>query len=214
MGFFIGNLPFKFPISLKRIMRLLFWAFHIREVFIPEIETILTCLEKRLLPTFSNIEEEAREIEENTLQRLSSLVGPEADPASIAEQAHDEGISYYIRMKGIEQGILNLFAAACYHFFEQQFMILCRDLFLTAEEENEGKFLKIEVARKELRGIGIDVTEFKSWERINELRLVANVTKHAEGWAAEDLRKVNPSLFRNPMLANFGPILKGRRFLV
>lgn len=192
-------------------MRLLFWSNHIREVLLPEIEMMLTCLEKRLLPTFSNIDKEAREIQENTLQHVSSLVGPDSDPGSIAEQARDEGISYYIRMKGIEQGILNLFAAACHHLFEQQFKMVCRDLFLTDTEESKGGILDFKVGKERLKEIGIDLSEFGSWSKVNELRLVANVTKHAEGSSAKELREINPSLFRNPILEKFGPILIGKR---
>src|SRR5437762_1347744 len=50
----------------------------------------------------------------------------------------------------------------------------------------------------------VDLTQFPQWPVVNELRLVANTTKHAEGSSAEDLRLIRPELFQNPIVRNVG----------
>jgi hypothetical protein len=40
--------------------------------------------------------------------------------------------------------------------------------------------------------------QLPSWPVLNELRLVANSVKHAEGGSADELRKLRPDLFQHP----------------
>ncbi len=51
----------------------------------------------------------------------------------------------------------------------------------------------------------VDLTQFPLWSVIEELRLVANTTKHAEGSAARQLRTVHPELFQNPLVRQVDP---------
>jgi hypothetical protein len=44
----------------------------------------------------------------------------------------------------------------------------------------------------------LDLRKLPAWSTIDELRLVANATKHAEGRSAEQLREKRPELFRYP----------------
>ena len=46
-----------------------------------------------------------------------------------------------------------------------------------------------------LRKSDIDITSFSSWSKIDELRLVANTVKHADGDSADKLRCCRPDLF-------------------
>ncbi|MFZ0931512.1 MAG: hypothetical protein WAN11_23110, partial [Syntrophobacteraceae bacterium] len=46
--------------------------------------------------------------------------------------------------------------------------------------------------------VSIDVTVFPTWPSLEELRLVANTIKHAEGGSAEALRGRRPDLFIHP----------------
>lgn len=50
-----------------------------------------------------------------------------------------------------------------------------------------------------LRG-GIDVRAFSSWAGVDELRLVANAVKHADGLSAKKLYEQRPDLFTHPEL--------------
>lgn len=48
---------------------------------------------------------------------------------------------------------------------------------------------------KHMHDLGADLTAFKSWSSIDQLRLVANVVKHGEGRSAEELKRRNPERF-------------------
>jgi hypothetical protein len=47
---------------------------------------------------------------------------------------------------------------------------------------------------------GLKLTDLTQWSAINELRLVNNVTKHAEGHSADELRKLRPEMYVPPAL--------------
>jgi hypothetical protein len=51
---------------------------------------------------------------------------------------------------------------------------------------------------------GIDVTMFSSWAKVEELRLVANTVKHAEGDSAQKLYNLRPDLFQHPRITEIG----------
>ncbi len=53
-------------------------------------------------------------------------------------------------------------------------------------------------AIKALQENGIDVTKFNCWTKIDELRLVANTVKHADGESAEELKELRPDMFKHP----------------
>ena len=61
-----------------------FWKNYIDRNFIPEITAYSQCLTQRLLPTFESLEDEAKEIEQNS---LSGSCPENVDPASVAENA-------------------------------------------------------------------------------------------------------------------------------
>src|SRR5437667_100798 len=80
-------------------------------------------LEKKVIPAFGDISEEANEIEQQAFEQMGQSVDPEwYDPGDFAETAQDAGISFYITAGGMKQGVINLFAAGLYHLFEQWFL--------------------------------------------------------------------------------------------
>lgn len=62
--------------------------------------------------------------------------------------------------------------------------------------------MKVTVFREQLLANGIDIFSFHSWNKIEELRVVSNSVKHAEGTSASMLRKMRPDMFKHPMLRN------------
>lgn len=181
------------------------WADYFREIFVNQIETLTECLEKRILSTFDAIEDEAREISEKEFERLGLLPGPYSDDGERAEEAQEAGISYYQTMDDTRQGILNMFAAACYHLFEQQLFLFHRRGLLNPDEERELNaklskgVLKIETVKDRLLANWIDIGKFVSWGTLyDEFRLVANVVKHADGRSSKELKSRNPDLFFRP----------------
>lgn len=184
------------------IWNALFWANYIRAVTLPFFDTYVECVENKLLPAFGNVDEEASKHGEEEYERLSEWAGPDDDPAQVAEWAQDNALRHYETLRDIQQGLLNLLAAALYHQWEQQLLFLYRRELLPPHLENDPGQLTRDHAVKAFANRGIDITKFSTWESMEELRLVANVVKHAEGRSADDLRRKRPDLFRrsDPML--------------
>ena len=58
--------------------------------------------------------------------------------------------------------------------------------------------------------VGISIEEFRSWNDLEELRLVCNAVKHAEGGSAKALEKIRPDLFSN----DFYPLLTSKQTVI
>ena len=131
-----------------------------------------------------------------------------SDPADYAEQALDVGIHLYSVLSGVRQGMINLFAVALYHAFEQQILRFHTQLdpwhpcSFGSEGLNPLKSFSEEQLCKRL-----DVQSFKSWQKVTELQLVANTVKHAEGRAARNLRDIRPDVFESPEQPVMQPLL-------
>ena len=187
-----------------------FWISQIQTGFVLELKAIVDILEKRLLPSFeeNKIEEESKRIGDKVCDQFMSMPGTgEEDPSYFAEKAENAGNSHYILMNGIRQGMLNLFAATLFHAFEQQIMVFHRKNVLCQSEENDPKLFKWPVFQCRLKKYGINIKEFPSWAKINELRLVANTVKHAEGESSQQLRQERPEMFKNPDLSGFSQFI-------
>lgn len=183
-----------------------FWSDYFRSVFIHEIEAYASCLIERLLPTLANLDEEANQIEQNEYDRLGSLGSYDGsfDPATQAEQAMNTAIDYVQTLSGIKQGLINMFAAGLYHLFEQQLLVYHRCELLEPAEKNNPALLKVPKAREILATNGIDIAGFNSWARLDELRLLANAVKHADGPSCAELRARRPDLFCSPSSVEAG----------
>lgn len=167
--------------------------------FIPHLRMIVETLEKRMLPAFDGIEGEADAVAEEAWDAFMSSADPEnSDPGDFAEAAHDAGISHYMLLNGIRQGMVNLFASALYHTFEQQIMMLLRQQVLDRQEENDRRLFQMSEFQKRMKVLGVDIATFSSWAKVDELRLVANTVKHAEGDSAHRLHEIRPDLFVHP----------------
>jgi hypothetical protein len=168
------------------------------------------------LPSFVGIDVEAERASDERWQELGSYAGPGADPADVAEAAQDAGIIYYQMRESARQALLNLFSVALHHLVEQQLLTLLRRELLPKSEENNRKLLNRASVVEALRNQGIDLLGFPEWEHLEELRLVANVAKHAEGSASDQLKVRRPDLFtpkilkhepESPLYGPKGPVL-------
>lgn len=182
-----------------------FWERFIRNQFIRQAIMFVENIETRLLPTFEDIENKAKKVEEQEWNRLCSICSsPDTDPADLAEKAHDASLDYYMMVSGFKQALLNVSATTLYHLFEQQLLFFLRREILHPSEENNIDLIKITVLKERFLQCNIDIEQFSSWRTINEMRLVANTVKHAEGKSAIELRKIRPDIFRNPILKKYG----------
>lgn len=176
-----------------------FWVAYFRREFVPQLRAILEVLEERMLPAFAGIEQEAERVSQEAWDAFMS--GPatgDEDPSEFAEAAQEAGVSHYLLLDGIRQGMVNLFAAAIYHAFEQQVMLFLRKEVLHPREENDPKLFSISEFRNRLKARGIDIEDLPCWHGVHELRLVANAVKHAEGKSARELHDIRPDLFHHP----------------
>ncbi len=179
----------------------LFWARYIRDVFIPELSLIQRAVLTRVLPAFNNIEAEAETAEREAWERLSTVAGADSDPAAHAEQARDAGIERYLMLKSIRQATKNLFSVAVSHLVEQQQLFLLRRMFLPLDETDQHALLKHREFITRSNAAGVNIQNLEGWVELEELRLVANAVKHAEGPAVAQLRNRRPDLFKSPVFS-------------
>jgi len=178
----------------------LFWGPYFKTVFAAETDALVEALEGRLLLTFSGVEQEAEQKAEEEWEKLCSLPAEneDGDLSDAAEQASEAGLRYYQLMMGLQQGLVNLFAVALYHLYEQQLMFFHRKEVLHPAEENDPALFSLKAFGERLMEHGIDITQFACWPTIQELRLLANTVKHGDGRSAEELLKTCQDLFVPP----------------
>jgi hypothetical protein len=166
-----------------------------------------------VVPVFGDLEKRADEVAEAAFERYGAEPAGEDfndDMGDFAERAHDQGIAFYQTMSAIRQSILNLLAVGLFHLVEQQLADLCRDASFDVPPPADTKIAV--VANWYRDHFGLDLSALPDWATMNELRLVANTVKHAEGGAAEGLRNIRPQLFQHPAVVdlpegNFGVAL-------
>lgn len=169
----------------------------IPRIFLPQLASLRETIFTRVLTAFDGLEAEADEIQRGTLERLEATANEYSDGADIAEAAFDAGLEHYALITGARQTVINALAVALSHLFEQQRHLLTLRTLVDSEpnsrqrEKNFSEFLATH---------GIDRTMFIHQAKLEELDLVANVAKHAEGQSAERLRTLRPELLVPPSI--------------
>jgi hypothetical protein len=126
---------------------------------------------------------------------MGEPAGDDVDPGDVTDEAQQRSLAFYFTMAAMHTTVLNLFTAGLWHLFEQQAGVVNREL---TRQQGAGWFHGI--GRLVASAAGIDIQTAPSFAKLTELRLVANVVKHAEGDSAARLRAVNPDYFREPLL--------------
>jgi hypothetical protein len=183
------------------------WQRHFRSQFVPALNHLVDVLERRLLPTFkeSDISNEAEAAADQVWDVLMSMPATgDEDPSDFVEAAQEAGLDHFLLVTGIRQGVINMFAAGLYHAFEQQLLYFHREELLPYGHQHDKTQLKVGKVMERLGARGIALTSFRSWALVEELRLLANAVKHAEGESAEQLRHIRPDLFEDPRLKQLG----------
>ncbi|UTF51450.1 hypothetical protein NLA06_06055 [Desulfomicrobium sp. ZS1] len=176
-----------------------YWGRHFQQIFGRHLLRMLEVLERRLLPTFDTIDQEAESAANAEWERLMHMPGdPDGDPSVFVDQAFEAGLAHYESISSIRQALLNTYAATLYHAWEQQLLAFHRRGVLHPAEEDDNALLNLKTMKKRLNAAGIDLTKLPSWPLINELRLLANAVKHADGISGDDLKQLRPDLFEHP----------------
>lgn len=159
-----------------------------------------------VLPAFNNIDSRARQVAVDYYDKISSQPAgeyEEIDMADVAEAAQDQSLDWYDMMTSLRQTMLNLLAAGLFHLIEQQLGMLSQDAWFS---KTPLRTVRLEdIADWYLAFLDVDIKALNSWKKIDELRLVANAVKHAEGSATNQLRLLRPELFANPAYADMFP---------
>lgn len=177
-----------------------FWATQARDFWLEEVAVLRESVFVRVLPAFEDVEEEADRVAQEKWMALGEQSGPSENPGDLAEVAREAGISFYLTRMAARQGLVNLFCVALHHLLEQQLLFLLRRELLPKRLEYHSTYLTRQEVVDRLAEQGIRIDSFPEWVRIDELRLVANVAKHAEGSSAEELKARRPDLFTPPIL--------------
>lgn len=174
------------------------WPVHYEEMLIAECQEELQyysrVFHERVAAAFTNLEEEAKDVQRNVYERMASCTSYGEDDSQISEAAYHKGVEFYLATDAIRQGVFNLMVAGLFHLFEQQCAKLCRPHSQFAVQ-SPGRY-PLNDLKGALQKRGIDICKFRSWELLAELNLLANVVKHGDGESETKLRTRNPDLFK------------------
>lgn len=171
-------------------------------MFLPELAALREAAFTRILPAFEGLESEAEAIQQDAYERLNTNATEHSDGADLAEAAFQAGLDHYNLMTGAQQTMLNALAIALSHLFEQQRHLVPFRTLMDSESDSRKREKAFD---KFLEASGIDRTSFIQQAKLEELDLVANVAKHAEGQSAVRLRVLRPELFVPPSIQG-GPV--------
>jgi hypothetical protein len=178
----------------------LYIAYRIRQMVLPFVRVYGQWVEERIIPLSEQLEKMANTVEQEAYDNLMSQPADDdcaGDGSDEAETAHDIGLSFYEDISRMYQATLNLFSAGLFHVMEQQLADLTRDGAIQKEVSDTKLDVVVDWYKKNCQ---LELRQFPDWWVIDELRLVANSTKHAEGPAAKQLREKRPELFVYPAL--------------
>ena len=192
-----------------------FWAPRFRSDFIPAVRRVEDVFLNRILPTFSSIDSESEALTERLWEEAMSQPYYEGGPdeGDIAEAVQDAGISHYMGLKGMEQGLLNCCALFLYHLYEQQLMLFHRKELLGWREQHDSKLFTQKEVQKRRSLASVDIQTFSVWPKLEELRCLANTIKHGEGKSSQELLALAPHFFVSPELKGsplYGTASSGR----
>ena len=178
-----------------------FWSRYFKQAFSKQIDLYCNSIIERVFPPFSSIGEEADAVAQAAYEQQGELPwNGRSDMADAAETSLEAGIEYFQALEAVRQSVMNIVHAGLYHLLEQQLIVFHRRQVLHPSEETDQSLISQKVLRQRLIQGGIDITTTPSWPKLDELRLVANCIKHAEGPSATELRSRRPELFVHPSL--------------
>jgi hypothetical protein len=176
-------------------------SLQIRQRAIGPILAFREYIFRDVVPQFCNLDQRADQLGNEYYERAISQPADEdfdGDLSGFAEDAHDHALRWYEMMRSLRQTMLNLLAAGLFHLTEQQLASLGQDAGFENRQPNSTAL--DDLAKWYDSILRLDLHTFQGWPLIEELRLVANTAKHAEGRSSEKLRALRPQLFCDPVL--------------
>jgi hypothetical protein len=180
-------------------------AFSFRVSVLPFFRAYQESILTDVLSGFADIESRADRVAHDVYEQgMSRPVYSDyaTDGELQAEAAMEAGRAYYETMAGLRQAIVNLLAAGLFHLLEQQLMSVARQRAFS-HRPLKSRAIWEDIANWYNAHLGLDFRTLPDYATIDELRLLANAVKHAEGSSEAQLRGIAPELFENPVLAAF-----------
>ncbi len=161
---------------------------------------------------YADIGERAEQVANQAFEEMGSVAAggedSHADLGDIAEAAGERGQLYYEMMTGMRQATINLHTAGLFHLLEQQLGNLIHQVRHSEHPSRLGvpPRSNLHAYANWIRDeMGLDLRSLLQWAAVEELGLVANATKHAEGQSEGQLRGLRPDLFVHPLVADMRP---------
>jgi hypothetical protein len=160
----------------------------------------------RISPVFDNINQEAEEVAKDTYNNMMMNVGYEdCDPGDFADDAWQSGLDYYENISLMRYNTKLMWISTMYQFWEQQVRrFLHKEMTRSGYKAYDKKQKEIEYKnfcinigkiKEFFLEFNVDIETLSCWDKVNELRVLANVIKHGPGGSAEDLLKIRPDIF-------------------
>ena len=164
-----------------------------------EISDYVKIYSQKLLPVFKDIESDADKYANDFYDNSMSQPAYNGyfDPASIAENAQEEGIEHYSYLKLGKYSLTATWHATLYQVWEQQSRrFLFQKISRVYNIQFETFCTKLIEIKEKFKFHNVDIESLSCWPQINELHLLCNVIKHGGGDSAKRLRKIKPELFK------------------
>ena len=190
-----------------------YWADYIKYSYVHSVSLYVEVLTDSLLPTFDNLSKEADEFANSEAQRLGRSFNPDyGDPEDVLERAYESSIDWYINMSGVKQSLVNLYSVCLRHMFEQQLFDFAHYAIRRTSGSANYEKDKTDIETE----LGIQFAKLPAWNRIEELRLVCNTVKHAEGSSSKELKAKLQEVFTPSTLKGLSggegfPMFQGKR---
>jgi len=153
---------------------------------------------KRLLSQFENISEEAEQSQEQYWNSTERYFDPDFhDMGDVAQDALDHGVQFFQLLSEMRDRTRLSVIAGMYHHWDKAWRkFLAHELRWTiviGEHTRRAIFsLDAKDLERLLLALGLEVRSLQDFERLDAMRLIVNVYKHAEGGALDDLRHRYP----------------------
>lgn len=172
-----------------------------REEALTRLQFFRDQMMSRVFPAFADIEQEALEHGQAIFKAgLAGPASPYGDESHLAEHAHEAAVVHHGELEQVLQTSINFAAATIFHAHWETPVRdwLGREAPMFGASKTQQK--KIEITKVEdiatfLAGHGWPFAKAGWFEKLDELRLVANTVKHARGDSARELFKRRRTLF-------------------
>ena len=184
-----------------------FWGRWINKVFVSEIQWMRRAIFEHILPSFPDPSTEGHKARDEAWEIAMSQVSDGTDdPTDYVEWAEEQGFETYLGITKMRQAAANLSVVMLRHLVEQQMLFFHMRQVLSKSEEQEvreqpktrQKLLQLEDFHRRLNEGGCSMKTLPSWQKVEELRHVANAVKHGPGISLDKLCETRPDLLTLP----------------